>query len=243
MANPQIGKGHSHTSINNEIMKHLCKIRIPGEARQILDFILLKTYGFSKKEDWIALSQFVTGTGVKKPETIRALKKLLKMNIVGKKANGNYFFNKNYDEWEPLPKKKWSLAKKPTLAKKPISVGKKANKSLAKKPPTLLDYTSLEYTSLEGGQLTPLYQNLVETCKSCGVAVAFPPIFFRNIESQYKASDVLEAGKRAASHYSTTSRQLTYAGLIMFLRDFNQLAVKKSKTPEEMIEEFNKIAQ
>lgn len=132
MANPQAENGH--TDIANTIMEALAKTRIPGEARQVLDFILRKTYGWHKKEDAIALSQFVLGTGLKKPIVIRARTKLLHMNLINviKKDNADgltYRFNKNFDIWKPL-------SKKITLAKKIISVVQKDNKSLSKMIPT-----------------------------------------------------------------------------------------------------------
>jgi phage replication O-like protein O len=85
MANPQLENGY--TSIANEIMERLAKARIPGEARQILDVIFRKTYGFHKKEDRISNSQFVELTGINKYNVCRAIKKLITMNVVIKKDN------------------------------------------------------------------------------------------------------------------------------------------------------------
>lgn len=47
MANPQCENGF--TKIANELMEALAKIRIPGEARQVLDVIFRQTYGWNKK--------------------------------------------------------------------------------------------------------------------------------------------------------------------------------------------------
>ena len=134
MANPQAENGH--VDIANEIMDHLAKIRIPGEARQVLDFILRKTYGWHKKEDRISLSQFVDGTGLNKPHICNAIQKLLYMRLITKKGNdtitekGNdwtiYEFQKDFDEWLPLPKKV-------TLPKKVMNVTEKGKESLPKK--------------------------------------------------------------------------------------------------------------
>lgn len=139
MANPQRENGY--TAIANEILEALVKTRINGETRQVIDFVIRKTYGYNKTQDQIALSQFALATGMKKPEVCRALNKATGMNIlklVGKKANaiGNtYKLNKDFDSWKPL-------AKKPQgLAKKQISVGKNANQPLAKMPHTKDIYT------------------------------------------------------------------------------------------------------
>jgi len=140
MANPQKEKGY--TAIANEIMDALCRTRIPGEARQVLDTILRKTYGYNKKEDWISLSQFHQATGLKKPSIIRALKKLISMKIIIKKDNGEivlYRFNKNFDEWKPLTKKK-------TFTKKLTKISEKVNESFTKKLPTKVDNTKVDFT-------------------------------------------------------------------------------------------------
>ena len=127
MAKPQLENGYIR--IANEIFSNLRKIRIPGEAMQCLLFIIEKTYGFNKKEDRISNSQFVNNTGLKKSNVCRSINKLIEMNIVIKKDNtyiSSYCFNKDYEKWKPLLKKK-------TLSKKITGVIKKDNKVLSKK--------------------------------------------------------------------------------------------------------------
>ena len=105
-ANPQVENGH--TDIANELMEEFAKTRIPGEARQVLDFILRKTYGWHKKEDAISLSQFMEGTNLKKQPIVRSLYKLLQMHLIIKQKKNKvtyYSFNKDYDQWKPLSKK------------------------------------------------------------------------------------------------------------------------------------------
>lgn len=107
MANPQVENGY--TKIANEILDKICLHRISGEEHLILWTIIRKTYGFNKKEDHIALSQFIEYTGMKKQNVWRAINKLvLKKIVVIKKDDrlGNvYIFNKNTDEWIRLSKK------------------------------------------------------------------------------------------------------------------------------------------
>ena len=106
MANPQ--KENGYTAIANEILEALARIRISGEARQALDAILRKTYGYNKKEDRVALSQLCLLTSLKKQVVCRSLNKLVSMNLVIKKDTnlGNvYRFNKDFDQWKPLSKK------------------------------------------------------------------------------------------------------------------------------------------
>ena len=127
---PQLEDGY--VRIANELLEALAHTRIPGEARQVFDCIVRKTYGWGKKTDTISLSQFCVSTGLKKPTIIRAIKKLLSMNLIIKKDNGaiaKYGINKNYLTWTPL-------TKKITLTKKIKSVDKKDKKPLSKKIPT-----------------------------------------------------------------------------------------------------------
>jgi len=67
-----------------------------------------KTYGFNKKEDAIALSQFCAATGMKKPSVCRAIRHLAALNLIDKKDNGTitiYKINKDFETWKPLTKK------------------------------------------------------------------------------------------------------------------------------------------
>jgi phage replication O-like protein O len=132
MASPQVENGH--TDIANEIMDALAKTRIPGEARQVLDFILRKTYGWHKKEDRIPLSQFVSGTGIRKTHILRAIRLLLSMNLITQKGNdkGNiYRFNKDYHTWKSLPKKG-------TFPKKGTGIPQKGNNRSPKRDPQII---------------------------------------------------------------------------------------------------------
>lgn len=106
MANPQIE--HGFTRIANELLEALARIRVPGEARQVLDTILRKTYGYSKKEDAVSLSQFHLATGLSKSHICDALKKLKAMNLITENGNDiakNYSIIKDFSLWKPLPKK------------------------------------------------------------------------------------------------------------------------------------------
>lgn len=118
MANPQ--KENGYVAIANEIMEALAKIRIPGQARQVLDVILRKTYGWQKKEDHISLSQFEAATGLKRSNVCQCLKILEGINIIYRGSPKNhttqstksyyhqiqlYGFQKDFEKWHPVPKK------------------------------------------------------------------------------------------------------------------------------------------
>ena len=96
MASPQ--KENGFTAIANEILYALAQTNLNGYERRFLDILFLKTYGWHKKEDKIANSQFVELTNIRKGHISRTLSSLLRRKIVTK--NGNKIsFSKNYSEW------------------------------------------------------------------------------------------------------------------------------------------------
>lgn len=142
MANPQ--KENGYTAIANEIMEALARTRIPGEARQVLDVIVRKTYGYQKPTDLISLSQFVELTGLSRKCVCRAIEKLLEMRIIKKTfaqyqkrhpsgrsaapvakvppvTGGSYGLNKDYEKWLPSGKSATPVAnlRIPPVAKAP----------------------------------------------------------------------------------------------------------------------------
>ena len=130
MSSPQVENGY--VKIANELMEAFARFRISGEARQVLDVILRKTYGFNKKEDAISLSQFTLATGLKKPNICRAIQKLVTMSIIIKNDNdtiSTYRFIKDYSLWKPLSKK---IISEKSLSKKIMGVIKNDNLSLSK---------------------------------------------------------------------------------------------------------------
>lgn len=128
---PQLEDGYIR--IATELWEALTKIRISGEARQVFDAIIRKTYGWRKKQDVISLSQLEKMTGLKHVHIIRARNKLIKMNLIvtqkGNTGNVSYYIQKNYHKWKPLPKKV-------TLPKKVINITKKGNRGVPKKVDT-----------------------------------------------------------------------------------------------------------
>jgi phage replication O-like protein O len=135
MANPQLENGH--TKIANDILDALCRYRIPGEERQIVDCIIRKTYGWNKRRDEISLTQFSEATGLPKHRITEALKRLAEKGLVKitrnqnvtniGKTNGHiYEFNKDHEQWKVLPKK----VTLPLLVKVVTNIGKGNEKVL-----------------------------------------------------------------------------------------------------------------
>ena len=85
----------------------------------VLWAVIRKTYGWKKKSDRIALSQFAVMTGLKRQTVLRALAKLSSKKIIAVIKNddsqiNSYSFNKNFDQWEQLSKKITLSSKKIT---------------------------------------------------------------------------------------------------------------------------------
>lgn len=132
MADVQLENGYIR--IATDLGYAMTRTRISGEEGQIFWTILMKTFGFNKTEDEIALSQFEKLTNISKPHIIRAMKKLKDKNMINIAKNGKqsniYSIVKDFDLWKPLPKKV-------ILPKKEIIIAKKGNKPLPKKEHTI----------------------------------------------------------------------------------------------------------
>ena len=129
---PQLENGY--TRIANELIEQFARIRISGEAMQILWVIIRKTYGYKKKSDRIAILQFSQATGIKRSNVCRAINKLTEMGVISviKKENdlaSEYSIVKASDKWKPLSKKR-------TLSKKITNVINNDNETLSKKRPS-----------------------------------------------------------------------------------------------------------
>ena len=92
--------------LTDEILEGLIKTRLPGQARQVLDLIMRKTVGFNKLEDRISLSQFAKATGIGKTHVVRAINRLISMNVItkiGNRAGTFYKVNTDMVLWRALP--------------------------------------------------------------------------------------------------------------------------------------------
>jgi len=112
--NPQTQDGFIR--IATELFEALIRTRIPGEARQMLDAIIRKTYGFHKKQDSISTSQIMEMTGLSHRAIYKARRKLKEMNLITVSKKGDsyitkYCVNKSYATWKVSPKKE-TLSKK-----------------------------------------------------------------------------------------------------------------------------------
>lgn len=114
MADECIKIKEKFTAVPNNVMKALAMVRIPGEARQVLDAIMRKMYGFHKTKDEISLSQFMAMTGMRKVTVSKALRRLLDMNVITKLGNkcGMEYSIQAVEAWRPLAKKKTIVTNK-----------------------------------------------------------------------------------------------------------------------------------
>jgi len=92
-----------YTRIANSILEALARTSLSSYENRLLMVLFRKTYGFKKKEDWIATSQIVEATGIHKSHISRAKKLLLQRNIIIEKDR-KIGFNKYSETWKKLPK-------------------------------------------------------------------------------------------------------------------------------------------
>lgn len=155
--------------IPNNLMDALAKIRIPGEARQVLDVIYRRTLGWNKGQELIRLSEFEDITGLSKVHVLRSISKLLSMNLIFVTKKGSaatYEPNRDFSSWIPLPKRANNVTKKgnenitnkgnitqkgnETLPKRVINITQKGNEKSRKantegNPQTPTDNTDNTY--------------------------------------------------------------------------------------------------
>lgn len=85
------------------------RINLSAYESRVLWFLFRKTYGWKKKTDWIALSQFSSCIGLDRRLIHRAIKELSskKMIVIERDDSQRlkYGFQKDYDKWKPSSKK------------------------------------------------------------------------------------------------------------------------------------------
>lgn len=113
MDSPQLEDGY--TRIANEILEELAKTQLSGHEWRLVMVIWRQTYGWTKKEDSIALSQFVNRTEMPKARCAEALESLCSRKIIIRTVPENrysqpriYSFNKHFSGWARVPEKRYT---------------------------------------------------------------------------------------------------------------------------------------
>ena len=97
----------------NVLFENLARTYLSPNESKIVSFIIRKTYGWHKLEDWIALSQIVEATGIAKPNVSRTLNSLKRRNIIERP-----------DRWHvglQLDHTLWRLNRSVTVAVTPVT--------------------------------------------------------------------------------------------------------------------------
>ena len=105
MANPQTEDGF--LKIANEIIDALARLHLSGNQWRVLMVVLRQTYGWNQKEARITVTQFQQKTGLDRRHTVRELNALISRKIIAKIGNGKnitYRFQKDFSQWQSLPK-------------------------------------------------------------------------------------------------------------------------------------------
>lgn len=97
MADVQIDDGY--TKVANELLEAIMRINLSSYEFRVIMAIMRKTYGYSKKQDYISLSQLEEITDIKACHICRTLKKLKAKNMI--LSNGHLTgIQKDYDLWK-----------------------------------------------------------------------------------------------------------------------------------------------
>lgn len=87
------------TRVPNEILEALARTHLSPYESKIVFFIIRKTYGWNKIEDWIALSQIEEGTGIAKPNVCRTIKSLRRRRIIARPGKRHIGLQEDYTMW------------------------------------------------------------------------------------------------------------------------------------------------
>jgi len=101
MANPQ--KEQGYTPIANELVEQMAKFNLSSYEWRTLFALWRKTWGWGKTSDRISITQFQKITGLDRRHQFRAIKSLIRRNIVAYSGNGKvklYRFQKDYTLWK-----------------------------------------------------------------------------------------------------------------------------------------------
>jgi phage replication O-like protein O len=109
---PQLENGFIRVATGkeeNDILMALIKANLNSTEYQIVLFIMRKTWGYGKKEDWISITQFMKYTGKGRTTIIEALNKLVRKNVLVRKSGRGirslYRLNKDFNTWNTLVRK------------------------------------------------------------------------------------------------------------------------------------------
>jgi phage replication O-like protein O len=131
---------NGYTRIANELLEKLILLHLTGRELSILLFIMRKTYGFQKKSDRIALSQFIDATNFDRKSICRLVNNLENRGILLKIKGGAghasvYGINSKTDEWVVAQLPRGTLTTK-VVAPMSQSSGKDVPKVVATLPHT-----------------------------------------------------------------------------------------------------------
>lgn len=101
MARPKTENGH--TEIANELLEALYQVPLASTEFRVFLYILRKTYGFKKKQDWISQKQMAKEFEIYKQHVSRAIKRLKRKNMITNNIEKNkkiLGIQKDYELWK-----------------------------------------------------------------------------------------------------------------------------------------------
>lgn len=104
-ASPQVGRGHGHTEISNELLEAVCRFPFTGPQLRLLMFVIRDSYGWKRK---IAkprvLSEWAKALEMPKTTIHRTIRELHSLGILETDLHtGGLAPVKNYNAWGNVP--------------------------------------------------------------------------------------------------------------------------------------------
>ena len=108
MVSPELAGGF--TMIANTLLEAFARTRLAGQECQVVLAIARLTYGYQKSADRISHGQIAKITRMPRVKVAQLVSALKSKKVLSAVQNGErkpltISINKNYDEWEPVPKK------------------------------------------------------------------------------------------------------------------------------------------
>lgn len=167
MANPQTEDGH--VRIANDLWEAIARQNLSGNEFRVLLGILRKLYGFKKKSDWISNRQLAKLVGISYGQAGKMVLRLAERRIItltylDEGQRRIIRFNKDFDTWQPLPKKATLAQKSKTPSSKkardPCSKRRTTKETITKETSTKKIYIRIFETWNSHPQIFPKHQKL-----------------------------------------------------------------------------------
>lgn len=103
-ASPQVGKGHGHTEVSNELLEAIARFPFTGPQLRVLLFVVRDSYGWKRKETRAyTFSELGETLDLTRGTAHRAVAELKDLGVIQPAQGGGWALVKNYNAWGSGP--------------------------------------------------------------------------------------------------------------------------------------------